>query len=197
MVSAVLLIVRKGKQYPVHYVSRTLYDTERNYAPLKKVALALRHVSRRLRRYLEAHPITVITDQSIKKILSQANTSGKIAQYSVELGAYNITYEPHGAIKGQILTDFINKGQIDEEPMTINNPQGLPISSNGEGTNGTTPIYVQARCKGQLPQSKQWVSQQAAAAVAAIGAVKIQATLISSDLHPYRDQPYRSRTIRD
>ncbi|GJY68257.1 reverse transcriptase domain-containing protein [Tanacetum coccineum] len=121
-VSAVMLVVRKGKQYPVHYVSRTLHDAERNYAPLKKVALALRHVSRRLRRYLEAHPITVITDQPIKQILSKADTSGKIAQYSVELGAYNITYEPCSAIKGQIITDFINEGQIDEEPMTINNP---------------------------------------------------------------------------
>ncbi|GKE23757.1 hypothetical protein Tco_1435269, partial [Tanacetum coccineum] len=45
-------------------------------------------------------------------------------------------------------------------------------------TNGTTPICVQARHNGQLPMSKQWVSQQAAAAVAAIGAAKIQAALI-------------------
>ncbi|GKA69987.1 putative RNA-directed DNA polymerase, eukaryota, reverse transcriptase zinc-binding domain protein [Tanacetum coccineum] len=48
-------------------------------------------------------------------------------------------------------------------------------------TNGTTPICVQARRNGQLPLSKQWVSQQAAAAVAAIGAAKIQATLINLD----------------
>nr|GEV09835.1 reverse transcriptase domain-containing protein [Tanacetum cinerariifolium] len=34
---------------PVHYVSRTLHDADRNYAPLEKVALALRHASRRLR----------------------------------------------------------------------------------------------------------------------------------------------------
>ncbi|GJT35496.1 reverse transcriptase domain-containing protein [Tanacetum coccineum] len=74
-VSAVLLVVRKEKQYPIHYVSRTLHDAERNYAPLEKMALALRHVSRRLRRYFEAHPITVITDQPIKQILSKADTS--------------------------------------------------------------------------------------------------------------------------
>ncbi|GJT78248.1 reverse transcriptase domain-containing protein [Tanacetum coccineum] len=49
--SAVLLVVRKGKQYLVHYVSRTLHDAERNYAPLEKVALALRHISRRMRRF--------------------------------------------------------------------------------------------------------------------------------------------------
>ncbi|GJR36208.1 reverse transcriptase domain-containing protein [Tanacetum coccineum] len=48
-VNAMLLVVRKGKQYPVHYVSRTLHDAEQNYAMLEKLALALRHVSRRLR----------------------------------------------------------------------------------------------------------------------------------------------------
>ncbi|GJZ84629.1 reverse transcriptase domain-containing protein [Tanacetum coccineum] len=42
-VNAVLMAYRKGKQCPVHYVSRTLHDAERNYAPLEKVALALLH----------------------------------------------------------------------------------------------------------------------------------------------------------
>ncbi|GJU97607.1 reverse transcriptase domain-containing protein [Tanacetum coccineum] len=116
-VSAVLLVVRKGKQYPIHYISKTLHDAEQNYALLEKMALALRYVSRRLRRYFEAHPITVITDQPIKQILSEADTSGKLAQYSVELGAYNITYEPRSAIKGQILADFINEVSVGSETM--------------------------------------------------------------------------------
>ncbi|GJR18228.1 reverse transcriptase domain-containing protein [Tanacetum coccineum] len=116
-VSAVLLVVRKGKQHPVHYVSRTLHDAERNYAPLKKMVLALRHATKRLKRYFEAHPITVITDQPIKQILSKADTSGRLAQYSIELGAYNITYEPCSAIKGQILADFINEMLVGSEAM--------------------------------------------------------------------------------
>ncbi|GJS14502.1 reverse transcriptase domain-containing protein [Tanacetum coccineum] len=69
VVIAVLLAKRKGKQCRVHYVSRTLHDVERNYAPLEKVDLALLHVSRRLKRYLEAHPIKVITDQPINDAL--------------------------------------------------------------------------------------------------------------------------------
>ncbi|GJU59750.1 reverse transcriptase domain-containing protein [Tanacetum coccineum] len=116
-VSAVLLVVRQGRQHPVHYVSRTLHDAERNYAPLEKMALALRHVSRRLRRYFEAHPITVITDQPMKQILDKADTSGRLAPYSIELAAYNITYEPRSAIKGQILADFINEVPVGSEAM--------------------------------------------------------------------------------
>ncbi|GJR87596.1 reverse transcriptase domain-containing protein [Tanacetum coccineum] len=115
--STVLLVIRQGKQRPVHYVSRTLHDTERNYAPLEKLALALRHASRRLRRYFESHPITVITDQPIKNVLNKADTSGRLSPYFVELAAYNITYEPRSAIKGQILTNFINETPVGSEAM--------------------------------------------------------------------------------
>nr|GEY73761.1 reverse transcriptase domain-containing protein [Tanacetum cinerariifolium] len=49
-VSAVLLKERKGKLCPVHNVSITLNEAEMNYALLKKLALSLLHMSRRLRR---------------------------------------------------------------------------------------------------------------------------------------------------
>ncbi|GJZ62175.1 reverse transcriptase domain-containing protein [Tanacetum coccineum] len=119
VVIAVLLAKRKGKQCRVHYVSRTLHDAERNYAPLEKVDLALLHVSRRLRRYLEAHPIKVITDQPIKQILNKAEASGKLEKCSMELGAYDLTYEPRNAIKGQVLADFINEVPVCNEASTI------------------------------------------------------------------------------
>ncbi|GJU71624.1 reverse transcriptase domain-containing protein, partial [Tanacetum coccineum] len=136
-VSAVLLVVRRGRQHPVHYVSRTLHDAERNYAPLeKKMALALRHVSRRLRRYFEAHPITVITDQPIKQVLNKADTSGRLAPYSLELAAYNITYEPRSAIKGQILADFINEVPVGSEAMVGSgkgHPTRILLANNAPG----------------------------------------------------------------
>ncbi|GJS25838.1 hypothetical protein Tco_0486458 [Tanacetum coccineum] len=42
---------------------------------------------------------------------------GKLAQYSVELGAYNITYDPRSAIKGWILANFINEVPVGSETM--------------------------------------------------------------------------------
>nr|GEW29323.1 hypothetical protein [Tanacetum cinerariifolium] len=115
--SVVLVAERKGRQCPMHYVSRTLHDAERNYAPLEKIALALLHTSRRLKRYFEAHDITGITDQPVKQILNKAEASGKLAKYSVELGAYNFTFETRNAIKGQILADFINEVSVGSESM--------------------------------------------------------------------------------
>ncbi|GJV80767.1 reverse transcriptase domain-containing protein [Tanacetum coccineum] len=52
---------------PVKEETLTLNEAERNYVPMEKLALSLLHMSRRLRRYFEAHPIKVITDQQLKQ----------------------------------------------------------------------------------------------------------------------------------
>ncbi|GJX55289.1 reverse transcriptase domain-containing protein [Tanacetum coccineum] len=102
-VSAVLLTERNGRQMPIHYVSRSLQGAETNYAPMEKLALALVHAARRLRRYFQAHPIKVITDSPIGQVLNNSGASGRLAKWAVELGAYGITYVPRVAIKGQNL----------------------------------------------------------------------------------------------
>ncbi|GJW81295.1 hypothetical protein Tco_0145270 [Tanacetum coccineum] len=66
-------------------------------------------MTRRLRRYFEAHLVKVITNQLIKQILSKTEASGKLAKYAMELGAYNITFEPRNLVNGQVLEDFISK----------------------------------------------------------------------------------------
>nr|GEV42645.1 reverse transcriptase domain-containing protein [Tanacetum cinerariifolium] len=80
----------------------TLNEAEMNYAPMEKLALSLIHMTRRLRRYFEAYPVKVITDQPIKNILNNTKTFEKLAKYAAELGAYNITFIPRNAVKGQI-----------------------------------------------------------------------------------------------
>ncbi|GKD65594.1 reverse transcriptase domain-containing protein, partial [Tanacetum coccineum] len=113
-VSAVLLTDRSGRQCPVQYVSRTLNEAERNYSPLEKLALSLVNMTRRLRRYFEAHPVKVITDQPIKNILSRTEASGKLAKYAVEIGTYKISFVPRNAVKGQVLADFLSDAPDEE-----------------------------------------------------------------------------------
>nr|GEV85003.1 hypothetical protein [Tanacetum cinerariifolium] len=105
--SAVLLMENKEKKCPIHYVSRTLNEIERNYAPINNLSLSPLYASRRLRRYFDAHLIKVITDQPIKQILNKVEALGKLAKYTVELGAYAITFETQSAIQGQVLADFL------------------------------------------------------------------------------------------
>ncbi|GKC06147.1 reverse transcriptase domain-containing protein [Tanacetum coccineum] len=66
VVSGVLRAKCKGKQTPIRYVSQTLHDAERNYAPLEKLALCLLHLSQSLQRYFEVHLIKKMKVQALK-----------------------------------------------------------------------------------------------------------------------------------
>nr|GEU41422.1 hypothetical protein [Tanacetum cinerariifolium] len=107
---------RKRKQCPIHYVSLTLKEAERNYAPMENLALSLVYITRKLRRYFKAYPVKVITDQPIKQILNKTEVAGKLEKYAVELGAYNVTFIPRNAVKGQGLADFITETPDEESP---------------------------------------------------------------------------------
>uniref|UniRef100_A0A251SMQ5 Putative reverse transcriptase domain-containing protein n=1 Tax=Helianthus annuus TaxID=4232 RepID=A0A251SMQ5_HELAN len=115
-ISAVLVAHRTGKQIPIYYVSRTLKDYETRYSNLEKLALALVHASRRLRRYFQAHPIEVRTDQKIQHVLRRPEVSGRMAKWAIELGAFNITFRTKGPLKGQVIADFLV--EIPEEKGT-------------------------------------------------------------------------------
>ncbi|GKD86741.1 reverse transcriptase domain-containing protein [Tanacetum coccineum] len=100
-ISVVLLTDRDSVQTPVYFVSKALKETEINYSAMEKLILALVFAAKRLRRYFQAHPIMVITDQPIKQVISK--------QWSVLLGEHNISYRPRTTVKGQILADFLIK----------------------------------------------------------------------------------------
>ncbi|XP_021991432.1 uncharacterized protein LOC110888200 [Helianthus annuus] len=106
-ISAVLVAHRTGAQIPIYYVSRTLKDYETRYSNLEKLALALVHALRRLRRYFQAHPIELRTDQRIQHVLRRPEVSGRMAKWSIELGAFNITFRTKGPLKGQVIADFL------------------------------------------------------------------------------------------
>nr|GEX48623.1 hypothetical protein [Tanacetum cinerariifolium] len=70
-VSAVLMTERGTTQTPIYFISRALQGPELNYSPMEKLVLSLVFAAKRPRRYFQAHPITVITDQPIKQATSR------------------------------------------------------------------------------------------------------------------------------
>ncbi|GJR55836.1 reverse transcriptase domain-containing protein [Tanacetum coccineum] len=115
-ISAVLMNEREGKKMTVYFVSRALRGPEINYTPMEKLVLALLSASRRLKRYLQAHTIVVITDQSIKQLLSNSKITGRMLKWKFELEGYDIQYRLRISIKGQILVDFIVERPEEESP---------------------------------------------------------------------------------
>ncbi|GJU87032.1 reverse transcriptase domain-containing protein [Tanacetum coccineum] len=118
-VSAVLMTEREAKQMPIYFVSRALRGPELNYTSMEKLVLALVHASKRLKRYFQAHPIIVITDQPIQQILSRPEVAGRLQKWSIELGEYAIHYRPRVSVKGQILADFIVERPEEDSPDTL------------------------------------------------------------------------------
>lgn len=87
---------------------------------MEKLVLALVHTAKRLRRYFQAHPMRVITEQPLRSILEKPEDSGRLAKWAVGLGEHKIEYVPRRAYKGQVFADFLTE---------------LPILQTGEEMN--------------------------------------------------------------
>ncbi|KAJ0858391.1 putative reverse transcriptase/retrotransposon-derived protein, RNase H [Helianthus annuus] len=79
-ISAVMMVEREGRLITIYFISRTLKGPEERYMPLEKLALALVFASRRLRRYFQAHKVTLMTDQPLQKVLRRPELSGRLAK---------------------------------------------------------------------------------------------------------------------
>ncbi|KAK2999895.1 hypothetical protein RJ639_023415 [Escallonia herrerae] len=119
-VSTVLIWEEEGKQRPVYYISKVLQDVETRYPRIDKVALALVISTRKLRPYFQSHTVVVLTDQPLGKVLQSSDASGRLVNWSVELGEFDIKYKPRTAIKAQALSDFVVECIIpDDTPQLI------------------------------------------------------------------------------
>ena len=63
--------------------------------------------SQKLVHYFQAHPILVVTSFPIGEILHNRDATGRIAKWAVELGSFELSFQPRTAIKSQALADFI------------------------------------------------------------------------------------------
>lgn len=106
-VSSALVCERTGIQDPVYYASKILLNAEQRYLPLEKLAFTLVVASRKLKHYFESHSIIILTSHPLKAVLRKANMSGRLSKWSVELGRFDIQFQPRNAIKGRVLVEFL------------------------------------------------------------------------------------------
>ncbi|KAK3009095.1 hypothetical protein RJ639_015070 [Escallonia herrerae] len=118
-VSTVLIREEDGVQKPIYYISKVLQDVETRYPKIDKITLALIISARRLRPYFQSHTIIVLTDQPLRKVLLSPEASGRLVNWSVELGEFDIEYKPRTTIKAQALADFIVECTLPEEPPQL------------------------------------------------------------------------------
>nr|GEV96920.1 reverse transcriptase domain-containing protein [Tanacetum cinerariifolium] len=72
-------------------------------------------------------------------ILNKAQASGKLAKYYVELGTYNITYDPRNAVKGHVLAEFLSEAPVRVSPEEFFR---LPAQVQSKDVVGTWTLFT-------------------------------------------------------
>ena len=93
-------------QHPIYFVSKLLLDAETRYSTIEKAAYTVIVAARKLRPYIDAHQVLVLTDLPLEKSLEKIERSGQLKKWAVELNGLGVKYQPRKEIKGQALVDI-------------------------------------------------------------------------------------------
>ena len=73
----------------------------------QKLLLALLVASRKLRHYFQGHPIKVVSSYPLERVLRSPNSAGRVAEWNIELQAFQLEFSMTRVIKGAALADFV------------------------------------------------------------------------------------------
>nr|GEX44092.1 reverse transcriptase domain-containing protein [Tanacetum cinerariifolium] len=124
-ISAVLMTERGATQTPIYFIIRALQGPKLNYTLMEKLVLSLVFAAKRLRRYFQAHPITVITDQpSSKSCLVLADFLTKMPEENPQAAPVAETQQEPWALfmDGSSSVDGSSTGLI------LTNPEGIKFT---------------------------------------------------------------------
>lgn len=95
------------EQKPIYYISKAIQRPEIRYSEMEKSAQAVMVAVRRLRPYFLSHKVIVRTNLPVRQTMGRQDLLGRLVKWAVELGEYDVEFEPRTAIKAQALASFI------------------------------------------------------------------------------------------
>jgi ribonuclease HI len=100
--------------------------------------LAVIVTARKLRQYFQSHKVVLKTDYPINNVLKKPDLAGRMVAWSVDVSEFDITFSPRGAIKSQILADFLLEltappEENKEQPWTLSVDGASNIRGSGAG----------------------------------------------------------------
>ena len=89
-VNATLVREEEGTQRPVYFVSRAFRGVEERYPWMEKLAFVLVTAARKLKPYFQAHTIIVLTNQPLRRAMSNPEAAGRMALWAIKLSEFDI-----------------------------------------------------------------------------------------------------------
>jgi ribonuclease HI len=101
-----------------------MMGAEHGYSPIEKHYLALIFAVKKLRHYILAHKVILISKvDPLKYLMTRPILTGRLAKWVIILTEFDITYMPQKTIKGQALADFLAAHPIqDNSPLKYDFP---------------------------------------------------------------------------
>ncbi|XP_047330988.1 uncharacterized protein LOC124934495 [Impatiens glandulifera] len=122
------------EEVAVYYLSKRMTGYELNYSSVEKVCWALAWVTKRLRHYMQAHPIKLVSRlDPIRFLFQRTLLSSRLAKWMMMISEYDITYIVQKSIKGSIVADFLADQPItvgdDDEEMVFPDDEIMVVQS--------------------------------------------------------------------
>lgn len=106
-ISAVIVKEKEAIHAPVYYTSHALRGIETKYLRIGMLAFALVTTAKRLWLYFQAHPMKVLIEHPLRRIMQKPGSLGRLVRWLVEIGKFDIDYVLRSVVKGQAMVDFI------------------------------------------------------------------------------------------
>lgn len=94
-------------QRPVYFISEVLAESKTRYPQIQKLLYAVLIAKRKLIRYFDRHPVSVVSMAPLGEIVPNREMSEHIVKWSLDLNGLDISYVAKTMIKSQDLADFV------------------------------------------------------------------------------------------
>ena len=90
---------------------------------MEKLAFTLVTAAQKLKPYFQVHTMIVVTDKPLQRAMSSPEAARRMVLWAIKLSEFDIQYQPHMAIKGQVIADFITEFTFAEDQGVEETPQ--------------------------------------------------------------------------
>ena len=112
-VSVVMVVERKAEnadiseQRPVYFINEVFSASKQRYQHYQKLAYGVFYAASKLGYYFQEHYVTVMSKAPLGDIINNADATGQVTKWGIELTAFDINYKPRNAIRSQALANFV------------------------------------------------------------------------------------------